>query len=83
LIVERQDFLPSAAAAARTLRDPSVDPNWRAATSGTRGTYFRCMPPKSRHAGFETLKIRKSFVSRVRSALADAVAAASRCRGGG
>ena len=74
-IVEKQEFLEERAAAARTLRDPTVDPK-QAATRHPElvGTYLQMHAAQIAARQFRDPEDRERFVSRVRSALADAVA---------
>jgi len=74
-IVERQDFFAERAAAARTLRDPSVDPKLAARRHPELvGTYLQMHAAQIAARRFRDPQDQEKFVSRVRSALADAVA---------
>jgi len=74
-IVERAEFFEARAAAARTLRDPRVD-----AKQGARqhpelvGTYLQMHAAEIAARQLRDPQDREKFVSRVRAALADAVA---------
>jgi hypothetical protein len=74
-IVERREFFEERAAAARTLRDPSIE-----AKRGARahpelvGTYLQMHAAEIAARQFRDLEDRQKFITRVRSALADAVA---------
>jgi hypothetical protein len=74
-IVERQDFFAERAAAARTLRDPSVDPKQGARRHPELvGTYLQMHAAQIAARQFRDPQDQERFVSHVRSALADAVA---------
>jgi Large polyvalent protein-associated domain 7 len=74
-IVERQAFFVERAAAARTLRDPSVDPKQAARRHPELvGTYLQMHAAQIAARQFRDPQDQERFVSRVRSALADAVA---------
>jgi hypothetical protein len=74
-IVERQDFFAERAAAARTLRDPSVDPKQGARRHPELvGTYLQMHAARIAARQFRDPQDQERFVSHVRSALADAVA---------
>jgi putative DNA primase/helicase len=74
-IVERQDFFAERAVAARTLRDPSIDPKQAARRHPELvGTYLQMHAAQIAARQFRDPEDRKKFVSHVRSALADAVA---------
>jgi hypothetical protein len=74
-IVERQDFFAERAAAARTLRDPSVDPKQAARRHPELvGTYLQMHAAQIAARQFRDPQDQEKFVSHVRSALADAVA---------
>lgn len=74
-IVERREFFEERAAAARTVRDPTVDPK-RAAQRHPElvGTYLQMHAAEIAARQFRDPEDRAKFVSRVRSALADAIA---------
>jgi hypothetical protein len=74
-IVERQDFFAERAAAARTLRDPNIDPKQAARRHPELvGTYLQMHAAQIAARQFRDPEDRERFVSHVRSALADAVA---------
>jgi hypothetical protein len=74
-IVERQEFFAGRAAAARTLRDPSIDPKQAAMRHPELvGTYLQMQAAQIAARRFRDPQDQEKFVSRVRSALADAVA---------
>jgi putative DNA primase/helicase len=74
-IVERQDCFAERAAAARTLRDPGVDPKQGARRHPELvGTYLQMHAAQIAARQFRDPQDQKKFVSHVRSALADAVA---------
>jgi hypothetical protein len=74
-IVERQEFFAERAAAARTLRDPSIDPKQAARRHPELvGTYLQMHAAQIAARRFRDPQDQEKFVSRVRSALADAVA---------
>lgn len=74
-IVERQDFFAERAAAARTLRDPSVDPKQGARRHPELvGTYLQMHAAQIAARQFRDPQDQERFVSHVRTALADAVA---------
>jgi Large polyvalent protein-associated domain 7 len=74
-IVERTDFLAERAAAARVLRDPSVNPKQAARRHPELvGTYLQMHAAQIAARRFKDPKDRERFVSHVRTALADAVA---------
>jgi hypothetical protein len=74
-IVERQDFFAERAAAARTLRDPSVDPKQGARRHPELvGTYLQMHAAQIAARQFRDPQDQERFVSHVRSALADVVA---------
>jgi putative DNA primase/helicase len=74
-IVERRDFFAERAAAARSLRDSTVDPK-RGARQHPElvGTYLQVHAAEIAARQFRDPEDRQKFVMRVRSALADAVA---------
>src|ERR1700722_2858421 len=74
-IVERREFLEERAAAARAVRDSTVDPK-RAAQRHPElvGTYLQMHAAEIAARQFRDPEDRAKFVSRLRSALADAVA---------
>ena len=74
-IVERQDFFAERAAAARTLRDPSVDPKQGARRHPELvGTYLQMHAAQIAARQFRDPQDQERFVSHVRTALADAIA---------
>jgi putative DNA primase/helicase len=74
-IVERQDFFAERAAAARTLRDPNIDPKQAARRHPELvGTYLQMHAAQIAARQFRDPEDRERFVSHVRLALADAVA---------
>ena len=74
-IVERQGFFAERAAAARTLRDPSVDPKQGARRHPELvGTYLQMHAAQIAARQFRDPQDQERFVSHVRIALADAVA---------
>lgn len=74
-IVERQGFFAERAAAARTLRDPSVDPKQGARRHPELvGTYLQMHAAQMAARQFRDPQDQERFVSHVRIALADAVA---------
>jgi Large polyvalent protein-associated domain 7 len=74
-IVEKQDFFAERAAAARTLRDPSVDAKQAARRHPELvGTYLQMHAAQIAARQFRDPQDRERFVSHVRTALADAVA---------
>jgi hypothetical protein len=74
-IVERQDFFAERAAAARTLRDSSVDPKQGARRHPELvGTYLQMHAAQIAARQFRDPQDQEKFVSHVRTALADAVA---------
>ena len=74
-IVERQDFFAERAAAARTLRDPSVDPKQGAKRHPELvGTYLQMHAAQIAARQFRDPQDQERFVSHVRTALADAIA---------
>jgi hypothetical protein len=74
-IVERQDFFAARAAAARTLRDPSVDPKQGARRHPELvGTYLQMHAAQIAARQFRDPQDQERFVSHVRTALADAIA---------
>jgi hypothetical protein len=74
-IVERQDFFAERAAAARTLRDPSIDPKQAARRHPELvGTYLQMHAAQIAARRFRDPQDQEKFVSHVRIALADAVA---------
>ena len=74
-IVEKEEFFAERAAAARTLRDPSVDPKQAARRHPELvGTYLQMHAAEITARQLRDPLDREKFVSRVRSALADAVA---------
>jgi len=74
-IVERQEFFVERAAAARTLRDPSIDPKQAARRHPVLvGTYLQMHAAQLAARQFRDPQDREKFVSLVRTALADAVA---------
>jgi Large polyvalent protein-associated domain 7 len=74
-IVEKREFFDERAAAARTLRDPNIHPK-QAATRHPElvGTYLQMHAAEIAARQLRDPEDRAKFVSRVRSALADAVA---------
>ena len=74
-IVEKEEFFAERAAAARTLRDPGVDPKQAARRHPELvGTYLQMHAAQIAARQLRDPLDREKFVSRVRSALADAVA---------
>jgi Large polyvalent protein-associated domain 7 len=74
-IVEREEFFAERAAAARTLRDPSVDPKQAARRHPELvGTYLQMHAAQIAARQLRDPQDRERFVSLVRSALSDAVA---------
>ena len=74
-IVERQEFFAERAAAARTLRDPSIDPKQAARRHPELvGTYLQMHAAQIAARRFRDPQDQERFVGHVRSALADAVA---------
>src|SRR5271167_3626210 len=74
-IVERQEFFAERAAAARTLRDASIDPRQAARRYPELvGTYLQMHAAKIAARHLRDPEDREKFVSLVRAALADAVA---------
>jgi hypothetical protein len=74
-IVEREEFFTERAAAARTLRDPVVDPKQAARRHPELvGTYLQMHAAQIAARQLRDPQDREKFVSLVRSALADAVA---------
>ena len=74
-IVERQEFFAERTAAARTLRDPSVDPKQAARRHPELvGTYLQMHAAQIAARQLRDPQDREKFVSLVRTALADAVA---------
>jgi hypothetical protein len=74
-IVERQEFFAERAAAARTLRDPSIDPKQAARRHPELvGTYLQMHAAQLAARQFRDPQDQQKFVSLVRTALADAVA---------
>jgi putative DNA primase/helicase len=74
-IVERQDFFAERASAARTLRDPSVDPKQGARRHPELvGTYLQMHAAQIAARQFRDPQDQERFVSHVRTALADAIA---------
>jgi len=74
-IVERQEFFAERAAAARTLRDPSVDPRQAARRHPELvGTYLQMHAAQIAARHLRDPQDQEKFVSLVRTALADAVA---------
>jgi hypothetical protein len=74
-IVEKSEFFAERAAAARTLRDPSVDPKQAARRHPELvGTYLQMHAAELAARQFRDPQDRERFVSHVRGALADAVA---------
>jgi hypothetical protein len=74
-VVEKQEFFAERAAAARTLRDPSVDPKQAARRHPELvGTYLQMHAAQIAARQFRDPQDRERFVSHVRTALADAVA---------
>jgi Large polyvalent protein-associated domain 7 len=74
-VVEKQEFFAGRAAAARTLRDPSVDPKQAARRHPELvGTYLQMHAAELAARQFRDPQDRERFVSHVRGALADAVA---------
>jgi putative DNA primase/helicase len=74
-IVERQDFFAERAEAARTLRDSRIDPKQGARRHPQLvGTYLQMHAARIAARQFRDPQDQEKFVSRVRTALADAVA---------
>jgi hypothetical protein len=74
-IVEKQEFFAERAAAARSLRDPSIDPKQAARRHPELvGTYVQMHAAQIAARQFRDPQDQEKFVSLVRSALADAVA---------
>lgn len=74
-IVERQEFFTERAAAARTLRDSSIDPKQAARRHPELvGTYLQMHAAQIAARQFRDPQDQEKFVSHVRTALADAVA---------
>jgi hypothetical protein len=74
-IVEKQPFFAERAAAARTLRDPSIDPKQAARRHPELvGTYLQMHAAQIAARRFRDPEDQEKFVSHVRTALADAVA---------
>jgi hypothetical protein len=74
-IVEKQEFFAERAAAARTLRDPSIDPKLAARSHPELvGSYLQMHAAQIAARQFRDPQDREKFVSHVRTALADAVA---------
>jgi hypothetical protein len=74
-IVEKQEFFAERAAAARTLRDPSVDPKQAARRHPELvGTYLQMHAAQLAARQFRDPQDQEKFVSLVRTALADSVA---------
>ncbi len=74
-IVEKQEFFAERAAAARTLRDPSIDPKQAARRHPELvGTYLQMHAAQIAARQLRDPEDREKFVSHVRTALADAVA---------
>jgi putative DNA primase/helicase len=74
-IVEKSEFFAERAAAARTLRDPSVDPKQAARRHPELvGTYLQMHAAQIAARNFRDPQDREKFVNHVRTALADAVA---------
>ena len=74
-IVEKQAFFAERAAAARTLRDPSIDPKQAARQHPELvGTYLQMHAAQIAARRFRDPQEQEKFVSHVRTALADAVA---------
>jgi hypothetical protein len=74
-IIEREEFFQERAAAARTLRDPAIDPKQAARHHPELiGTYLQVHAAELAARRFRDPEDRERFVSRVRGALADAVA---------
>jgi hypothetical protein len=74
-IVERQEFFADRAAAARTLRDPSIDPKLAARSHPELvGSYLQMHAAQIAARQFRDPQDREKFISHVRTALADAVA---------
>jgi hypothetical protein len=74
-IVERQEFFAERASAARTLRDPNIDPKQAARRHPELvGTYLQMHAAQIAARRFRDPEDQERFVSRVRTALADAVA---------
>jgi hypothetical protein len=74
-IVEKREFFEERAAAARMLRDPDIDPKRGARRHPELvGTYLQMHAAEMAARQFRDPEDRQKFVSRVRAALADAVA---------
>ena len=74
-IAEKQEFFAERAAAARTLRDPSIDPKQAARRHPELvGTYLQMHAAQLAARQFRDPQDQEKFVSLVRTALADAVA---------
>ncbi|MHB8474771.1 MAG: LPD7 domain-containing protein [Steroidobacteraceae bacterium] len=74
-IVEKQEFFAERAAAARTLRDPKIDPKQAARRHPELvGTYLQMHAAQIAARQFRDPQDREKFVSHVRTALADAIA---------
>jgi hypothetical protein len=74
-IVEKEAFFAERAAAARTLRDPGIDPKQAARRHPELvGTYLQMHAAQIAARRFRDPQDQEKFVSHVRSALADAVA---------
>jgi hypothetical protein len=74
-IVEKQEFFAERAAAARTLRDPSIDPKLAARSHPELvGTYLQMHAAQLAARQFRDPQDQERFVSLVRTALADSVA---------
>jgi hypothetical protein len=74
-IVERQEFFAERAAAARTLRDPSIDPKQGARRHPELvGTYLQMHAAQIAARQLRDSQDQEKFVSLVRTALADVVA---------
>jgi hypothetical protein len=74
-IIESQEFFAERAAAARTVRDSSIDPQQAARRHPELvGTYLQMHAAQIAARQFRDPQDREKFVSRVRMALADAVA---------
>ena len=74
-IIEKQEFFDERAAAARALRDPNIHPKVAASRHPELvGTYLQMHAAEIAARQFRDPEDRAKFVSRVRAALADAVA---------
>ena len=74
-IVEKQEFFAERAAAARTLRDPSIDPKAAARRHPELvGTYLQMHAAQIAARQLRDPQDQERFVNHVRTALADAVA---------